>query len=63
MIKEYIPLHDLEIYKLSRELSGIGWKIYDDLDCQMKKISDNQFIESTDSVGANIAEDYKRFHI
>lgn len=60
--KKYIKLHDLEVYKLARELSKLGWKIYEPLNWQDKKIMGDQFIESTDSVGANIAEGYKRFH-
>ena len=61
-IKKYIKLNDLEVYKLARELSQLGWKIYEPLTWQDKKITGDQFIESTDSVGANIAEGYKRFH-
>lgn len=61
-MKQHIPLEELEIYKLARELSKIGWEIYKDLDWQDKKIIGNQFIESTDSIGANIAEGYGRFH-
>ena len=60
--KKYILLKDLEVYKLSRELSKIAWEIYQNLDWQDKKILGDQFIESTDSVGANIAEGYARFH-
>ena len=55
-------LNDLEVYKLARELSKIGWEIYQNLNWQTKKIMGDQFIESTDSVGANIAEGYGRFH-
>ncbi len=62
MKKRYILLNDLEVYKLSRELSKIGWEIYQNLDWQIKKIIGDQFIEATDSVGANIAEGYGRFH-
>lgn len=61
-MKKYIKLNDLEVYRLARELSRIGWDIYKDLDWRDKKIMGDQFIESTDSVGANIAEGYKRFH-
>lgn len=61
-IKKYIKLQDLEVYQLARELSRIGWSIYDPLDWREKKIMGDQFIESTDSVGANIAEGYGRFH-
>jgi|SRR3989344_1889541 len=60
--KKYIPLKDLEIYKLARELSKIGWEIYEQLSWQDKKIIGDQFIESTDSTGANIAEGYSRYH-
>ncbi|MGB9743187.1 MAG: four helix bundle protein [Minisyncoccales bacterium] len=59
---KYILLKDLEVYQLARELSKIGWEIYNSLDWQTKKISGDQFIEATDSVGANIAEGYGRFH-
>lgn len=58
----YINLKDLEVYQLARELSRLGWEIYEKLDWQTKKINGDQFIESTDSVGANIAEGYGRFH-
>jgi four helix bundle protein len=60
--KNYIKLEDLEVYKLARELSRVGWRIYEPFDWQMRKIIGDQFIESTDSVGANIAEGYGRFH-
>lgn len=60
--KRYILLQDLEVYKLAHELARIGWEVYQSLDWHMKKINGDQFIESTDSVGANIAEGYGRFH-
>ena len=60
--KRYIVLKDLEVYQLARELSSMGWDIYDKLDWQDKKTMGDQFIQSTDSVGANIAEGYGRFH-
>ena len=59
---KYILLKDLEVYKLSRELSALGWEIYNGLDWETKQINGIQFIKSTDSVGANIAEGYSRFH-
>jgi four helix bundle protein len=62
MEKKYIQLKDLEVYKLARELSKIGWEIYNDLDWQNKKIIEDQFITSTDSFGANITEGYSRYH-
>lgn len=60
--EKIFTLKDLEVYKLSRELSKIAWGIYQELDWQIKKIIGDQFIEATDSVGSNIAEGYGRFH-
>ena len=60
--KNYIVLKDLEVYQRARLLSVMGWKIYDKLDWQNKKTMGDQFIRATDSVGANIAEGYGRFH-
>jgi four helix bundle protein len=62
MEKRYIKLQNLKVYQLARKLSKVGWEIYEGLDWQIKKIMGDQFIESTDSVGANIAEGYSRYH-
>ena len=61
-MKDYIPLNDLEVYKIARELSKLAWPLYEKLNWQDKKIMGDQFIESIDSVGANIAEGYGRYH-
>ncbi len=58
----YIKLEDLEVYKIARKLSSIAWNIYEAMNWQQRKIMGDQFVESTDSVGANIAEGYGRFH-
>jgi len=60
--KGYIKLEELEVYQLSRTLSKKSWSIYSKLNWQMKKIMGDQFIESADSIGANIAEAYGRYH-
>jgi len=60
--KEYIKLEDLEVYKLARELSKMGWAIYSKMTWQTRKIIGDQFIESIDSIVANIAESYGRYH-
>lgn len=62
MDKHYLSLDKLEAYGLARELSKIAWKIYEKLSWEDKKIMGYQFVESTDSTGANIAEGYGRFH-
>lgn len=59
---KYIALENLEAYKLSRKLSKISWNAYEKFDWRIKKIIGDQFIESTDSSSANIAEGYGRFH-
>ncbi|MCD6500614.1 four helix bundle protein [bacterium] len=60
--KKYIHLKDLEVYKLSRELSKIGWEIYKNMDWRTKKVVGDQLITSLDSIGANITEGYSRYH-
>lgn len=60
--REYLSLEKLEVYRLARELSRFGWPIYMGFAWQVKKVIGDQFLESTDSIGANIAEGYGRFH-
>ncbi|MCD4747102.1 MAG: four helix bundle protein [Bacteroidales bacterium] len=60
--KYYIPLKDLEVYQLAREISRLAWKIYELMNWQDRKIIGDQFIRSADSIGANVAEGYGRFH-
>lgn len=62
MSSKFIPLKGMEVYQMSRELSKTGWIIYEKLDWRDRKTMGDQFISSTDSVGANIAEGYARFH-
>ncbi|MBU4331738.1 four helix bundle protein [Patescibacteria group bacterium] len=58
----YISLDNLKVYQLSRGYSREAWSVYEILNWQMKKVIGDQFIKSADSVGANIAEGYGRFH-
>lgn len=60
--KEHIKLENLEIYQVGRELSKTVWLIFKDLDFQSKKLNGDQFVRATDSVAANIAEGYGRYH-
>jgi four helix bundle protein len=57
-----MELRDLEVYQIARALSDDAWSIYDRLNWQDKKVIGNQFIRAVDSVGANIAEGFGRFH-
>lgn len=60
--QNYIELKNLEVYKLSRKLSSIAWIIFCRLSFEDKKNMGDQFLRSVDSVGANIAEGYGRYH-
>ena len=60
--KTFITIKDLQVYQLSRKLSTIAWDIYSKMYFEEKKIIGDQFIRATDSIGANIAEGYSRFH-
>lgn len=58
----YIPLEKLEVYIHAREYSRLSWSVYDAMSWQVRKFIGDQMITSVDSVGANIAEGYGRFH-
>lgn len=60
--KKFIPLQDLEVYRLARKLSSLAWGIYRRLTFQQRKVWGDQMLSAVDSVGANIAEGYARFH-
>ena len=60
--QNYIILNDLQVYQLSRQLSKQAWVVYKDMDWQIKKVIGDQFIRAIDSIGANIAEGYGRYH-
>ena len=60
--KKFIDLKDLEVYQLARELSRHAWQVYEKLQWIDKQLMGNQFITAIDSVGANIAEGYRRYH-
>jgi len=58
----YIPIHELEVYRLSRKLSANAWNVYQRLSFQEKEVWGDQMLSAIDSVGANITEGYARFH-
>ena len=60
--KTYIPLKELKVYLLARNLSTIAWNIISRMSFEDKKQIGDQFIRATDSIGANIAKGYSRFH-
>lgn len=58
----YILLTDLKIYKMALNISNISWEIYKKFTWEVEKVISDQFITAIDSIGANIAEGYGRFH-
>lgn len=58
----YIPLHKLKVYQLCCEYGQKSWKIYERLGWKLQKIIGDQWITSVDSIGANLAEGYGRYH-
>jgi len=55
-------LGELEIYRLSLELSDTIWKIFQRLPKSLQFGIGDQILRSVDSIGANIAEGYGRYH-
>ncbi len=57
-----MKLGDLEIYKIALDLSDRAWEIFQTLPRQFQFDIGSQFLRATDSIGANIAEGYGRYH-
>lgn len=57
-----MELHNLEVYHLAREIARDASVIYQAMDWEEKKVIGTQFIRAVDSIGANIAEGFGRFH-
>jgi four helix bundle protein len=60
--QNFINLKDLEVYQISRKLSGEAWKIFCRMNFEDRKHIGDQFLRSVDSIGANIAEGYGRYY-
>jgi four helix bundle protein len=54
-------LAELEVYKLSEQLSDKIWNDYDTWPEKVRRTIGYQIIRSSDSIAANISEGYGRF--
>jgi four helix bundle protein len=57
-----MELRDLEVYKLSEELSDMIWDIVLEWNYFAKDTIGKQLVKASDSIAANIAEGYGRYH-
>ena len=58
----YHSLEDLEVYQLAESFSNEVWQVVIKWDYLAKDTVGKQLIRSSDSIGANIAEGYGRYH-
>ena len=57
-----MELRDLEVYKLSEEISDVIWNIVLEWDYFAKDTIGKQLVKASDSIAANIAEGDGRYH-
>ncbi len=55
-------LDDLDVYLIARQLSRAYWEVYIEMDSHIRFNTGSQALRSIDSIGANIAEGYGRYH-
>jgi four helix bundle protein len=61
MDKKYLTLSDISAYKIAFELSNYIWKVVINWDHYTKDTVGRQYVKSTDSVSANLAEGFGRY--
>jgi len=55
-------IDSLEVYKIALEVSDKAWDAFNTLSKNFQYHIGNQFLDAADSLGANIAEGYGRYH-
>lgn len=61
-MNRYLKLNDVKAYKIAFSLSNYIWLIVINWDYFAKKTIGSQFVNSIDSISANIAEGFGRYH-
>ena len=62
MQNKYLQLNDVSAYKTAFHLSNYVWDIVIKWDWFAKTHVGGQFVEAADSISANIAEGFGRYH-
>lgn len=62
MVKKYLKLEDITAYNIASELSDYVWEIVSKWEWFAKRTVGAQFVGAIDSIAANIAEGFGRFH-
>jgi four helix bundle protein len=62
MEKKYLKLNDLNSYNVAFNLSNYVWELIMQWEWFARKHPGGQFIEAVDSISANIAEGFGRYH-
>jgi len=62
MEKKYLKLNDINAYKIAFNLSNYIWDIVIEWEWFAKKHVGGQFVEAVDSISANLAEGFGRYH-
>jgi len=62
MKDKYLLLNDVTAYKIAFNLSNYVWNIVIKWDYFAKKTIGAQFVDAVDSISANIAEGFERYH-
>lgn len=59
---DFDSIDNLELYKDAESISDEAWIIFNSLSKNFQYHIGNQFLDAADSIGANIAEGYGRYH-
>ncbi len=60
--KNYLKISQIEAYNISKDLSNFTWDIVIKWDFFARETIGKQFVRAIDSISANIAEGFGRFH-
>ncbi len=58
----WLKLEDIKAYMIATNLSDYIWKIVTEWEWFNKRTLGTQYVDSTDSISANIAEGFGRYH-